>query len=214
MLAGCVDYTASMSEGLAVATCAGTVSAGPLEGPLTPIPELSAVSYFSPRLAPEGDELLVSYPCNPPQVVSFRRSDDSWIGPSPWPLQRTIGAPSRGSTRRVISGMGATTLGEYEIVNGMTSELVRTYSVIEWGLVSFHSGPFHLSPDGLRMVYSDPGSDKQYYSDRNDLSEPLRPAVPIADLTDLGQVFLDENCERLYFSALGQVLYLSQQTPP
>lgn len=215
------SYSISMDRTLAVAVRGNTLYQG--EGDmafakganLSPPPPSAPVS---PRLAPEGDELFVSYASpvmvsSPTTIVRYTRAGDGWMAdPAPiLALDATLvemSAPTRrdlGPRRMVVVATppaAATELREYvETASGWT--LADTYALAELGTLRLLHP--NLTPDGLHLVFD--GRDETAapilgYASRATTNDRFANAVdmnPFFGRPEVADPFLVEDCSRLYF---------------
>jgi hypothetical protein len=213
----CVDYQVSEAQDVALARCnppAPGVFAGPADGPLAAIPPLASQPITAARLAPEGDtlfavEVLPDGSYNGDEFA--RAADGSWrllrglsLSAQPGWL---FGVPSRGPARRVLLGPA----GQWEatLADGRVTAL-RGATELD---VTIETA--QMSPDGLRLTLSGTrlrdSTAGVYYADRASLDMPFRTPDFVAALPAGAAPFMTADCSRLYFDALGSVLYFEQK---
>lgn len=175
---------------------------------------------FSPRVAPEGDELLV--------VV--RSATDQYsvriharTGPRVWPRGPTpalmisaaeqLSTPSRRvPERRIIIRNGTgTEFREHAERAGMWP-IVGTYSMSELGVGSLLQDP-QLSPDGLRLVFTIQATVGHpiYYASRHAITDRFGAAKLMLTLSGSAKPkfpTLTQDCARLYFVVFPGVTYV------
>jgi hypothetical protein len=204
----------------AVALCKGGILEEGSGANLAPmkITNSAGDSFDRPRLAPEGDLLLVRQLATGGtlnRVSTYQRDGDRWTyladvidAPNEF---STVGVPSRGPDRRVIHARPT----EYrELAEGADHRWTQVRS-FAWSTLGVANGnDASLSPDGLRMTFGKPATtatSMMMYSERASKDEPFGIAQPIDTLPDIGNPgFMTANCERLYFSALSSVFYTNQ----
>jgi hypothetical protein len=224
VFADCHNYTTS-EVGTALATCSmytpkgahDNYEAGAINSPLTPVvldPTAGYTGLAPPLLAPEGDVLFVQQTNQSPaaHVFSLFHSDSggSWSWLADTKIANGIGATSpvtRGPERHVlVTQTGDLGLHEYAGTDtGAWTEILPPYTQADLGTIANYAT---LTADGLRIVFSD--SDSVHYADRPSIdarfgAPVVLPAVPVTD-----DLFMTEDCSRLYMSGLGDVLYLNQ----
>ena len=235
----CTDYTESLERNLAVAVCGGKISHGSIGDVLAPIPSVlhpddpsSQYRAGEPRLAPEGDELIMSFLVNqstfghPVWTPSWQRyslgADDVWkreqdldialsLEDFTTPVRYQVSTPARRSIGRlvlgdvyVISSLDEATLHELAL-DGTTWREVFTYTYAELGL--YPGSPLQLSGDGLRLVTRSQSGIG--VSVREDISQRFGPAMTFATIPPGGEApFLADDCSRMYFTMNGLVSYV------
>ena len=218
----CSGYMVSPDRDWATAACESQISQGVIDGPLTPITSLDS-TFSQPSLAPEGNELFVLHHTAlmaKASLLDFTRNpDDSWTQAYAvttdldLSISAEIGSVSRGPTRRmlVIAAFTDPVVNEIAIDGSGTATDVGMISSTDLQIDGITTPP-NVSPDGLRIVFSAAVSATPgvFYSDRPDLSSPFRPAVILAPLQNVYDAYMTEDCSRLYFSAVGSILYLQQ----
>jgi len=217
----CSSYTETEDHQHAVATCKGAVSETDSSQTFQPIPVFAGVMNSHPRLSPEGDELFVVMPASPSSstIEAYRRDaggqwqHDRTIDPG-IPLGSTVylGAPTRGPTRRMMISdyNNFTAFDAYEIeLDATSAHVFYHYSMSELG-VGIYLAPY-LSPDGLRMYYSQQAQPMVFY-DRPDLATTFASPRMVPTAPRLDESFLTSDCARLYvFSPDLQSLFWVQQ---
>ena len=221
----CFEYSTS-AAGTAVAMCNVDSSValfeGPVDAPLLAIPGFGPQAGFvleAAQLAPEGDELFVSYESTSSPVTSrierfVAAADGSWTQSvdvtHPLLGFASMGTPSAGPRRHVLVVTMSTAIQELVVDSTGASSLIRSYTATDLG-IGANSAP-NLTADGLRAVFagSTTTSSGVYYSDRAAIDDPLSPAISLAGLPFATDPFLTSDCARLYFSALSSVLYVRQ----
>lgn len=219
--AHCTSYTTSAVTGTAVAECDGELREGPIGGlPTGPLDIVVAPGTMlqKPRLAPEGDELMViaTTAGMMSSVQRYRRAPGtSFALVDTLPIGGadasaiyggSVSTPSAGPDRRVVVHLfaGATsTLVELGLHDGAWGELSREEraSVTAWAQPS-------LSPDGTRMVLfgtlAGNTGGTVLYRERMSLGVPFGPVVALpAPLAQNRQwPFLTGDCARLYMSGI------------
>ncbi|HSD89399.1 MAG TPA: hypothetical protein VLB44_17840 [Kofleriaceae bacterium] len=216
----CSQYNESTDVNLAVAMCRENDSiqpySGPREGPFSPIPELPQrtidFDVTAPQLDPEGDILMISTFDLTNTVGAlrvYRRVADTWVRdadvPNAPPRASNI---SRGPDHRILGTNGTSDVVEISDASG-SWQPIRTHTKAILGVPSV--GAIWLSADALRIVFVANAfaiaEDRTImYADRptkNDLFGAARPiALPVVD-----DMFITENCGRVYFSGLRSIFY-------
>ncbi len=221
----CRHYTASGPLGRATALCReplAQVAEGPSEGPLSPVAGLADVGaqrFDLVRLVPEGDEMYVRHWDTGTVVGRIRRfrreADDTFTAATDVTLQGAttdsfvqFGAPSRGPRRRMMLRNGTGALQEVEISETGVAQPIAVYTEAELGVDLLISLP-NLTPDGLHLVFSGQREEQHtYYSDRATLADRFSPGRRLANVPAANDTFLTEDCSRVYFSALGSILWV------
>jgi hypothetical protein len=222
----CTDYTISSATGLAAASCyrpnmGQDISLGPVDTlPAQILPYDYQDQHSEPRLSPEGDDILVygylsaSYMT---QFEEFRASGGTWSRTYVLPLPPTasaITAPTRSPDRHVLVVETDSQLHEFRDNGGNSWTETAAHSTTELGVA--YPGSPALTPDGLRLLLyaaptTDPSTYYLMYTDRAALDLPFRPAVPLYGAPAAPDVFMTEDCGRIYMSALQSVFYVEQQ---
>ncbi|HEY1558327.1 MAG TPA: hypothetical protein VGF94_26050 [Kofleriaceae bacterium] len=233
ILQPCGSFSATADGADAIATCGGVVDTscdfvpqiaeGPPTGPLAPItlPLASAddlIEYAGVVETPEGDEIyaaLYNAPLAQFRYGAFARASDgtwTWGGYRGQVVPGTLGVPSRGPNRHALVYGSDTFLHELvEDASGMWSEHLPAYTSSE--LPEPFSRP-DLSPDGLRVAYV--GVDATLepvieYADRPSIDARFAGAQVLAGVPGSSDgPFMSADCERLYFSGLGYILYVER----
>jgi hypothetical protein len=219
---GCRGYT--RSDTLAVAMC-GQVSQGPVDGPLAPIPDVAAttLSPSSPLLSPDGDQLYLSdydfstYTSLPFHVYN-RQGDGSWQRGADLPMSpvgTSISTVTRGPDRHILYwayGLAGANIEEW--ANGTGSwQQVAVHGQAEHGLAAIFYVWF--SSDGLRAIIQGDvlgsSAPQLFYTDRAAVGASFRPAVPMIGVPVVNDMFVTEDCGRLYMSGLGSIFYQQQE---
>jgi hypothetical protein len=220
----CSYYTISESGTVALASClflvngklGGGFASGPGDSLLEPItltPTAGYVKLLYPRIAPEGDVLLVQQTdmSSVGMLSLYRRDIDgvwSWLSDKQMTSSFAVfSAPSRGPERHVlVSGNGDSML--HELVGtdeGPWTEVLPAYSTTELGgLVASPT----LTADGLRLLGQNGTST--VYADRPTIGARFSAVLPLSDVPRVEDLFMTTDCSRLYLSGLGNVLYLNQ----
>jgi hypothetical protein len=231
----CFDYSFSQSAGLAIANCTttpgaifGTVGEGAIDSAVSlaaTVDDPSTYEYFQPRLAADGDELIrLRYSQYPTFRFTFEvlhhDAPLTWSPASALPYDKPesqvpslpdVSTISRGPDRRVIVIDRSTTdtspqLHEFAS-SGTGWQLTDTYSINAVDAVVTQPA---LSSDGLRMVFV--GSGGVRYTDRASVGVRFGASQLVKGVPSTGVTWpmLDDNCGKLYFSALDTVFFLEQ----
>ena len=224
----CVEWTGSLVSGKALAMCYEPllqVAQGPIEGPVVPIvgfETVNKVHFDAVRTLPDGDQVLIRrwdessvvgelrvYNRGANDVLTYSheiklpdgRTTDAFI---------RVGSPSRGPMRRMFTNLTGLGLAEIEFDETGASTLIATYTEADLGVQQFTGLPPNITGDGLRMTFlGSGGANAVFYSDRTSVTEKFRGARPIVGVPAIDS-FMTDDCERLYFGALGSVLYVQQ----
>jgi hypothetical protein len=220
----CAGYTESTATGRALATCRADVAAtpspaeGPIGGLLVPIalatgdPADSIV--WGPVLAPEGDEALVVVSNTPGQlkVGTFARSGATWTwlgyGTEGATTLANISPPSRRPNRHVLYDANTALHEAAQDAGGTWQEVAAPRSDFVVGAAR----PY-LSPDGLRLlaqVQRPTGGFDLAYADRPAIDSAFSAPTLLAEVPPEPDMFMTEDCARIYFSGLDNVLYEQQ----
>jgi hypothetical protein len=212
----CHDFS-SVPAGRASAICyhpAPTIHEG-VDG--QPLPSAGIVvagvsSIRTPRLSPDGQRLLaVMHAVAEPNVVHMyvRQSDGSWLespitsfaATDPLMLLSTIGHAPTGD-RVLAYGDGVT---EWEL-QGATWRPILVQATLVPGETQWSSAS--MTSDALRLMVTK--GDQVYYSDRPDTTQLFGPLVPIAGVPSLDDLFMTDDCARVYMSGFGGLYYVQQ----
>lgn len=217
----CTGYTESADTRMALAQCwfAGKYvpAYGPADGPLDGITLATAdpaeTFPWPPVLSPEGDTILWSTTkVGQIQLATFGLSATGWqfTGYAPVPPAAPVvqpSAPSRAPHRHVLY-----------FINGMLHEAAQD----DAGAWSEVGAPYafpvnanrpYLSPDGLRFVSSvvlSGGRHAVLYADRPTIDSRFGSPVELDAVPATADTFVREDCGRVYFSGLSNVLYEEQ----
>jgi hypothetical protein len=222
----CTEYSSSATTGRALTMCFDPkmqIGEGPLDGPFTPIAGLETLNqqhFDAPRLVPEGDQLIIR-DWNESTVVGriglYSAQPLAFIHEIRLPNNMTtdsfvrFGTPTRGSKRRMFFRQLSTPLSEIEVDDSGTSTVVGTYTEADLGVTAFAGLLPSMTPDGLRIVYYGSSSESGiFYSDRGSISARFRPGTLLMGVPGSSDVYMTETCERIYFSAIGSLLWIQQ----
>ena len=208
----------SVPAGRGVAVCFDpmmTVHEGVAGQPLPLAPGITLPMYAqlgTPRLSPDGQRMLVPYSTSMASVVLamyVRQPDDSWVqGPDPGfgslamlPLISTIGHAPTGD-RVLVIGDDVT---EWEFDGTSTWHRLQVQ-------IPAMFGPFpvdaSMTSDALRLMLSD--GQTVTYTDRAETTQVFRPAVPLSGVPALTDLFMTDDCARIYMSGFGALYYVQQ----
>ena len=199
------------------------IGEGPLDGPFTLVAGFELVDkhhFDAPRLAPEGDQVIIRdwdestlvgrigmYSGQPLTFAYEIRLPNNETTDS----FARYGSPSRGPKRRMFFRQTTTPLTELEVDDAGTSTVVGTYTEADLGVMNFAGLLPSMTPDGLRIVFFAAATASGiFYSDRETTADRFRPATLLMGVPGSSDVYMTENCDRLYFSALGSVLWIQQ----
>jgi hypothetical protein len=189
-------------------------------------PPSAIIRFDAPRLAPEGDEMLVrSYSMQgAPQVERYRLDGSTATLASTLVFDVAlpdgnfhVSAPTaRGSAprRMMLSRKMGATLFELVETGVDTWSTTQMYLFAELGVTSIVLP--HVSADGLRLVTrasASSGENLVLYFDRPDVSSRFQLRGEIYKLIGNGFMdspYLTEDCTRLYFYAYPGVHYVAQ----
>ncbi|HSD88266.1 MAG TPA: hypothetical protein VLB44_12150 [Kofleriaceae bacterium] len=228
----CWDYTFSTNPDIPIAVgfCAnaGTGTRVLEESPvdedgmhpiaeLAPVPAVRVIDQF--RLAPEGDEAYARVTATSTATLSrFRRSSTgAWSKDAdltiPIMVLDSVGSVTRRSLGpRLIVQRYDRTFHEY-VPDGTGAWMdVQSYAPTAFGL-TLPSDP-RITPDGLRMIFTANSglfTTSTYFTDRASVSEAFGPPRLLADVSIALTPVMTEDCARLYFTALGSVLWVQQR---
>ena len=226
VVVGCGELTASEAPTRAMALCGGAIAQGSIDGPFSPVPEFLVVDpehIDVPRLAPEGDLVLVRHwdPSNLyAQVRAYQRSGtaftpafDVTLASRTFDTSVRFGTPSKGPARRMFLRDPNIVLAEIELDAAGAGTVVASYEVSQLGLESIYQVP-NLSPDGLRAIFlaQYEGTGRVVYMDRASLSERFRPVLPVEGIPAAAtfDAFMTAECERVYYSSAGSLFWVEQ----
>jgi hypothetical protein len=220
VLSGCANYTESEDHQRAISRCNGTQLYVSDHGQaFQAIPELASVTAIDSQLAPEGDELFVVVQAAPGSLsIEAYHRDTTGLWQHDFTVMSGIslgntvyiGTPTRGPTRRMMVSNYAGLFDVYEIELDSTSgHVVHMYTATELGTMVYFA-PF-LSPDGLRLYYSQ-SSQPMLYWDRPDLGTLFTSPRSVPTAPQVGEAFMTPDCAQLYaFSTDLQALFWVQQ---
>jgi hypothetical protein len=209
----CTDYT--FGNGRALAKCGRVLREGPQDGALVDAAGMQSTTelYGYPRLHPDGNIAFVIVPGLPSggrAVATFTRGDTAWSRGRDLVIDTTTLSATPSRTRLFLVGK----LDIREVAddgNGNYAH-VQTHTADALGVTGFFEQT-HVSADGRRLVFvgtTDALALSQlFYADRPSIDVPFSRAVPMPDVDYFPSGVMTENCDRLYFSALGTVFYAS-----
>ncbi|MDB4956243.1 MAG: hypothetical protein JWO36_3812 [Myxococcales bacterium] len=211
----CLSYSIT-SGGRAIALCVFNgsyhVAEGPRDEPLIEIPEIvgsPTTTLLTPRLSPGGDMIVVNSAGVQSSILVYSRIGGSWQPLANAPFVTTTAAFlstfERGPTgdRLFVVTIAALEEWAYE---GSTWRKLLTESVQELGV---DTNTLQVATDGLRAIV--PTTSSLYFTDRPDQAAKFRPAVPINDIPAFQDVFMTDDCARLYFTGLGSIFYMQHE---
>ncbi|MBA3500595.1 MAG: hypothetical protein M4D80_15230 [Myxococcota bacterium] len=210
---GAIHYTPSHDWMNALAYSHLGFLVGPIDGPMTTaIPNPSPL--HEPRLFPEGDRMIVKDGAMN-RIDIYARTDTTWSYATTF-RQGAVGnivvsTPSRGPDRRVV------VIDDLQGTGYMLTEHVEqadlTWQAKPAYPIKLPSGSYpSLSADGLRLVFGSTGALGVLYASRATRDAPFESLISLTTVPNQAYyVFLDDNCARLYFSALDTVLYVDQE---
>ncbi|MDB4954788.1 MAG: hypothetical protein JWO36_2357 [Myxococcales bacterium] len=217
----CSDYTISASANRALGAClspwGAAIAQGTVDGDLTVIIPTDTIQRYRPRLAPEGDTMLV-YTFDPINGQAFQEL--AWDGASwtqvavlPMPAQAgQITSPTRRPNRHVLI-VSITGLDEYVDAGNNVWNPTLTHSHTQLGVINA-SSPF-LSADGLRLIIygitTGKGEAHAMYTDRTSVDSPFGAATPLTGVPTASDLFMTEDCSRIYMSGLQSIFYVQQR---
>ncbi|MFT3695506.1 MAG: hypothetical protein QM831_20390 [Kofleriaceae bacterium] len=215
----CTSYTTSLVANRAVAVCnSGTfVGEAAIGDPLVPIPNAPAatisLSLDAALISPEGDFLIIStfdLDATTSIFESFTRVDDAWVrGPDlPFPQFTNVSTPTRAPDRHIVSFDRSTAVELHEESPGVWTQ-VRSFTIDPDP--SPHSHRVWLSADGLHAIATRLGDTisfaQAFYLERASIDDPFGPPQPTAVTPPTIELFIEQDCSRLYTSAVGEVFY-------
>jgi hypothetical protein len=220
VLQDCTQYSLSLRAGTALARCADNYYEGQVDGALTlalGLQSTGAITIRQARLGPDGDVAIVSFDESATRKHTFaHRTGAAWVL-DPIPVDSAgrflvISTPTRGPAVHLV---GLTPTGMHELVQlpDQSWRDAATYSNASLHLSGLGGDYLNLSPDGLRLVYLGASFDGAglLYSDRATLADAFGPFRPLEPVEFVGNAQLTEDCERLYFSALGTVWFAQHE---
>lgn len=223
----CVHYDQSASAGVAMALCNDPfdamlhVARGAVDQPLDLLYSFdeAGVDIQFLHLTPEGDEVWLTYYDGSYHVRRYDLdSTGSWTRVGDFatsPGYIAMSAPTRSPMRHVIQ-VGVTDTDLHELVeqaNGSYAETQR-YSSADLGV--FPVTP-QLSSDGLRLVFvgtpSGQPTQHLWYAARTSIDSRFTAATLIdgVPVTENEHYYLNDDCSRIYFDGLQQIMYVRQQ---
>lgn len=224
----CRELTQSPATGLQLAMCNEPVY-GPAEAKagdvvFTLIPGLAPVNFVhfeQARISPEGDEMFLVKVDNQAvgvRIERYTRAGDSWMLAEairdPADVDTIIGQPSAGPDRRMLVYAGGQYV-ELAIPPSGPATMLPVYDPDQLGVTNFDSYPAHLSPDGLRVVFTarpiGDTAQRVLYTDRPDRSQRFRKAVVLDGAPIVADAVMTPTCDRIYFSGFQSLFYEQQR---
>jgi hypothetical protein len=232
-LIDCHSYSISHRASLAVTFCgpydSSAVSEGPIEGEVAPVQIVDTAAYnryYEPRLASDGDELVRMRWAKSPDLhytfeIDHRDAPLVWtpIDLLPFSVLDT-GEQTNPCWSNITGGADRRAL-VIDDPAGSASWILHEYSNTGAGWVVHDSYPVTLlqttvintpalTADGLRLVFT--GVDGIRYADRPSLSDRFGPSQLLTGGVPTGVDYpvLDDDCGKLYFSALDTVFFVEQ----
>lgn len=223
--AGCANFQTS-SIGLSFAICAPPPDyiLHFREGHVGDVSELAltrgdldASTVFSASLTPEGNEIYaVVYDATAGfGVWRFERDAiGAWIRKEqttiPFGMSKRLSTVSRGPRRRLFVVTTNTQFVEYEQDAGGTWTNVGNYTASNFGVQVIFT--MSLSADGLRLLgnallTSSSGEATTVYAYRASINDRFSAAMPVPTAPASSDLFMTEDCDRVYFSGLSSVFY-------
>jgi hypothetical protein len=175
-------------------------------------------NYFTARISPEGDALYV-FQRQPFMafggMAAYMRDGDQWVdgGPGPtvgtFPAYAQLGVPTRGPRRHIMFESETDALVHELVFDDTGTTEAHSYSTQDLGTDYPGSAP-NLSPDGLRMVFTAAvqGVGRVLYATRATIDDAFTTTYPVDTVDDISDAFVTPDCARLYFTAVGSVLYV------
>jgi hypothetical protein len=215
----CTSYTASNDR--AIALCrepsAYQVHGGPPEGPFAPIAELPrsdglTLILHRVQLSPDGTHLFLSLrDGNATELRSYHLVNNTWIRDADVAAAPVVTTnASRAPDRRMLGfSFGDLAMAEFSDASGTWQEIAK-HPVATFGLVTV--SPVWLSGDALRLVFfgstdtTFPAIMSLRYAVRSSTADTFQTSQTIA-LPMVGDVFVTDDCARIYFSALRSIFY-------
>jgi len=161
-----------------------------------------------PRLSPDGQELYVH---DATQIYFYTWSGAMWIDPKPTGilvpgmiLYTTIA--QAGTVERILVATNMDAIDEYE-GRGQTWTRISSVPFSQLGVVNLLGG-LGMTSDGRRLVVGTPAGAR--YADRASLADAFRLG-DLIDAPSAADMFLTDNCARIYVSGLGSVFYAQQR---
>ena len=223
----CLKTTASLNTDRAFAECEQQqLAMGPAAGPLALVSgfELAnGIHNDSPRVVPEGDQVIIRR-WNIATVVGQIQLYDigetgqlTLVHEIKLPNNLTtdsfvaFGAPSRGPKRRMFVRQNNLPLSEIEIDETGASSVVGSYTESDFSVTGFSGLPPSFTGDGLRIVFNAYNNQTGlFYADRQTRADRFMTARILMDVPNAADGFMTEQCERVYFSALGSVFWIQR----
>jgi hypothetical protein len=221
----CTRYTLSATTGMAMASCLfgsgiPVPAYGPAGGPLDAI-ELATndpadAIAFGPVLAPEGDEayavLSNTNTVGSLRLAVFALDGGQWT----WRDYEPLGAgvvvtdlspPTRRPGRHVVYYVNSQTHEARQDATGTWTDAGTPYDSFP-----VNANRPYLSPDGLRFASTVLEGDGFHvvYADRPTIDGRFGPPAELANVPPTVDTFLAEDCGRVYFSGLDNVLFEPQ----
>jgi hypothetical protein len=227
----CDNYTFSAVTHRALAMCSydtapyRRIAEGPVDGTLDDVPIVSPTGLLldTPRISSDGSEVWFLAQNRTTFKFTFsvfrRQGDRTWTWSRDLDLSNgaeagIVGRVDTPAGKRLLvqigPGTAASTLEERsDDGSGTWATVIRTVSFGALGVAYFDV--VGVSPDGLRLVFA--GDDLAsmrglFYADRPDASSDFALAVPLPNVPEANTAYyLNADCSRLYFSAIGSVFY-------
>ena len=221
----CTSYVPSRTWGKALTTCsAGSAGSeirqGEIDKAVSKATLDTQVALFEPRLWPDGDQVFFENLASFQEEVYKRNPDETWsfVG-NAFPTNFFIDTtpPSRGPDRRVIRTEAMINTGIYQVTEMSDAtgswQIHDEYPLTDPNVI----GVFHpsMTSDGLRLVAE------------GQLAAGVGKAIIFASRPNVGVRFgrfevlatvpkaasyphLDDDCGKIYFSAVDTVFFLEQ----
>jgi hypothetical protein len=233
--------TSAAPADVAVATCVTSATTSPptfaqgtIEATMLTRSTVEAIPGSVPaRLSPDGDEVWLMrtfgtttpttaisvYAASPTTANAWSYAYDAYTLPVS-STTAVVSTPMRAGPNRTVVYVDGAMMYELRETAPHQFGLANTYRPVALGVDAFAQTTVpNLSPDGLRLVFLAivgglGGHTATVYIDRANPTDAFVPSSSRAIATapdGIGTPFLAADCSRLYFSGVGNVLYIEQQ---
>lgn len=221
----CHSYQYSVDRQIALAMCTEPgdydyrISQGPIDGLLTRLAGFDDPVFVLQdiRLAADGNALIAQYYATGPgyELRMYRFDGTTWTRRPNFvalPAFSSHSEPTR-PPRHAFRTDGSGNLLELAEDAAGNWPQVAMYANNELGV--FGNTFPRVSGDGLRLLLmgTPPGGGQArlWYADRPSITERFVAARPIEGVPSVIDPFLTEDCSRIYFSGLQQIIYVRQR---
>jgi hypothetical protein len=212
-----VNYSETLS-GRGVGVCIDSsgrhsVCEGPIGMPLAPIPSATPSTLFGlvARMTQDGERILVLPIDTVGQINIYRRGDTTWTTEAPFPVTGVadlspLAATATGNRVLLRTSANGSVYEEWSDDTGVWQRAV----VHPLANIAPLAYTLRVTADGLHAVVHTGDLKQTYYTDRPTVNDQFRAATLLADTPRDVELYLTNNCSRLYAAGLGSVFYAKQ----